>query len=62
MGIGSAMNIVGNYYSFNYSKCEKEADFKALRCDWEMVGTDLDKVFADCEIKPPSVVHEQFSN
>ena len=61
MGIGSAMNIVGNYYSFNYFKSEKEADYKALRCDWEMVGADLGNVFTDCKIKPPSVVHEQFS-
>ena len=62
MGVGSSISIGGNYYSFNYSKGETEADFKAIRRDWEMIGDDLNTALTDCKIKVPSLVHEQFSN
>lgn len=41
IGCGSVMNIVGNYYNFNTSKNETEADAKALASDWGTVGIDL---------------------
>ena len=40
-GIGSAFNIGGNYYVFKSSKSSVEADLKAIRRDWEVVGEDL---------------------
>jgi len=40
-GMGSVLNISGNYFDFNHSKTSSEADFKALRSDWGMVGQDI---------------------
>ena len=40
-GFGSAFNVVGNYYEFNYSTTEEEADHRAIQCDWEMIAKDL---------------------
>lgn len=40
-GAGSALNIAGNFYSFNSSKSVEQADFEAIRSDWRMVGKDL---------------------
>lgn len=41
VGAGSVLNIAGNYYNFAVSKTEREADIKAIRCDWGMVGQDI---------------------
>jgi hypothetical protein len=40
-GAASAINIAGNFYQFNSSATEVEADHKAIKCDWAMVGQDL---------------------
>jgi hypothetical protein len=40
-GMGSAFNIGGNYYDFNYSESDEEADTKSLKRDWEMVGRTI---------------------
>lgn len=40
-GVGSVLNLPGNYYEFNTSKTEMEADNKALTSDWENVGADI---------------------
>lgn len=42
-GLGSIFNISGSYFDYNTSKTEREADYKALRRDWEMVGNDIKK-------------------
>lgn len=42
-GIGSAFNVCGNYYMFNYSPTEVEADHKAFICDWYSIGADLNE-------------------
>ncbi len=42
--MGSAFNLTGNYYTFNYSKNAQEADCKALENDWGVVGKDITKV------------------
>jgi hypothetical protein len=44
-GIGSVFNIAGNFYKFNYSKSNEEADRKALENDWGVIGNDLKKIF-----------------
>lgn len=41
VGMGSTINIFGNYFLFNYSNSPKEADTKALKSDWRIVGQDL---------------------
>lgn len=43
IGLGSALNIAGAYFDYNYSKSEKEADFKAIASDWQNVGDDFRK-------------------
>ena len=40
-GVGSLMNIQGNYFEFNASKSGEDADFKALISDWGVVGNDI---------------------
>jgi hypothetical protein len=43
VGIGSVLNIAGAYFDYNYSKSEKESDFKAMHSDWQNVGNDFKK-------------------
>jgi hypothetical protein len=42
-GLASSYSTCGNYYTFHYSATEREADFRALYCDWMAVGEDLDE-------------------
>lgn len=41
MGMGSAINLAGNYFDFSSSSSESEADNRALESDWGMVGQDI---------------------
>jgi len=43
VGMGSILNLAGSYFDYNYSKTEKEADFRAIMSDWENVGDDIRK-------------------
>ena len=40
--LGSIFNIPGNYYKYNVSKSEKEADIRALNNDWSIIFQDLE--------------------
>jgi hypothetical protein len=40
-GAASVFALAGNFYCFNASATESEADAKALFSDWSMVGQDL---------------------
>lgn len=40
-GMGSIFNIAGKYFDYNYSESGIEADDKAIKKDWEIVGADL---------------------
>lgn len=44
-GAGSIISIGGNYYDFNYSESEQEADRRAFKKDWEAVYEDLHSSF-----------------
>lgn len=44
IGFGSVLNIFGNYYSYNASKSDLEADSKALLSDVGVIGQDMTKV------------------
>ncbi len=44
IGFGSVLNIAGNYYSFNYSSTGNGADYKAIKSDWGVIGSDIEKV------------------
>lgn len=41
VGIGSVLNLAGNYFEYNYSSPENEADRKSLKSDWDNVGEDI---------------------
>lgn len=43
VGMGSVLNIRGSYFDYNTSKSELEADRKAMRNDWGMVGSDIEE-------------------
>ena len=43
MGAGSVLNIAGNYFSYNYSLSDRQADTKAISSDWGVVGGDIEK-------------------
>ena len=45
-GAATIGNLPGNFYQFNSSETETEADLKAIRCDWKMIGRDLEIVFS----------------
>jgi len=51
-GMGSAVNLAGNFYGFNYAPSEVEADRRALRSDWQMVGKDVADSMAKAEENP----------
>jgi len=41
-GAGTVLNLAGNYYDFNGSKTDFEADCKAIRNDFAMIGQDME--------------------
>ena len=43
-GMGSVLNIAGNYFEFSSSKTEQIADSRALKSDWGVVGQDIKDV------------------
>ena len=40
-GAASVFNLAGNFYRFNTSENEAEADAKAMLSDWSMVSEDF---------------------
>jgi hypothetical protein len=50
-GAASAFNLAGNFYRFNHSATEAEADAKAIFSDWSMVGEDLRTAFKEFEVE-----------
>jgi hypothetical protein len=40
-GMGSTLNIAGNYFEFATSESELAADKKALLSDWGLIGQDI---------------------
>lgn len=45
-GMGTVMNLRGNYYSWNQSNTPEEADARGLKCDWAIIGEDIRSAFA----------------
>lgn len=41
VGVGSVMNIGGDYFEYRLSASPEEADALALRSDWNNVGKDV---------------------
>ena len=40
-GLSSIFNLAGNNFDYRYSKTHQEADNRAIKKDWEIVGRDL---------------------
>ena len=49
IGAGSIFNIGGNYCRFNRSTSSAQADARALRQDFAMIGQDIHDVAANLE-------------
>ena len=49
VGMGSVLNLAGNYFEYNSSKSDSVADFKALTSDWNNIGKDIKKAKGDFE-------------
>jgi hypothetical protein len=47
IGMGSVLNLGGNYFDYNTSNSELEADKKALFSDWWNIGNDIDLTLKD---------------
>ncbi|MDR0955325.1 MAG: hypothetical protein LBM20_08135 [Rikenellaceae bacterium] len=45
IGAGSILALGGNYYRFNGSSTDAEADARALRSDWGVVANDFCEAF-----------------
>lgn len=43
MGAGTVFNLPGNYFQFNKSSSEEEADFRAIESDWGVAGQDIEE-------------------
>lgn len=43
-GAGTVINIAGNFYEFNYSDSDIDADRIALENDFNMIGQDISDV------------------
>jgi hypothetical protein len=42
-GAGSVFALAGSYYSYNRSSTPQEADERAIRSDWAMIGQDIEQ-------------------
>ena len=49
IGAGTVFNIRGNYYRFNRSVSSAQADARAIRQDFAMIGQDIHDVAANLE-------------
>lgn len=40
-GMGSVMNIAGNYFEFSNCDDEVTEDYEAIQSDWDAIGHDI---------------------
>jgi len=52
-GMGSAVNLGGSFYDFNYAESPQLADIRAMRADWEMIGKDVAVILEKAEAVVP---------
>ena len=66
IGMGSVLNVAGNYFEFATSRDALSADLKALASDWEMIGNDIGLTFeSECkkiQDKNKDLIHEEICN
>jgi len=54
-GAASILELPGNYYRYNVSSTPEEADARALRCDFKVVGDQI-------RAQAAKVLYEQRAN
>lgn len=47
MGMGSVLNIAGNYFPFAQASSPIEADCRAIASDWSIIGRDIQTAAED---------------
>lgn len=52
IGMGSVLNVAGNYFEYNYSESGSEADARALASDWGAIGQDIRWAMSESDLKP----------
>lgn len=58
-GAGSIIALMGNYYRFNASNTAENADLKALRSNWGVVGNDFHTALKLFQAKNKRVLRNQ---
>jgi hypothetical protein len=62
-GVGSCLNVFGNYYTYNTSETAEKADRNALAMDWRMVGLMLEALERRrVDVPPPPLLWEEVSS
>lgn len=46
-GAATAFNLFGNFYEYNFSPTDNEADHKAISNDFDIIGNDLLRAITD---------------
>lgn len=49
-GVGRLLDFGSTLNNYNYSKSDKEADYRAISSDWRAVGNDMREVM-ESEVK-----------
>lgn len=55
-GAGTVLNIAGNYYEFNSSETDFEADGMAIEHDFRMIGQDIFDVVEDVKKNRKTII------
>jgi hypothetical protein len=55
-GAGTVMNLAGDYYKFNDSKSELEADSRAIRNDFNMIGQDIADAIENVKLNDKNLI------
>ncbi len=59
MGAGTVLNLAGNYYTFNDSSNNLEADYKAIENDFAIIGIDISHSIELFEQQNHSTIEKQ---
>ena len=43
IGMGSVLNIAGNYFDFKYATTAQDEDMTAIASDWFFIGEDIER-------------------
>jgi hypothetical protein len=55
-GAGTVINLGGDYYRFNESSSPIEADSRAIRNDFNMIGQDISDVIEEMKLNDKNLI------